>query len=56
MNLEELKEIVDKDKYERVILNQMSYSQKNNPKMKPTHFSITTESNGFDSVKYYREK
>lgn len=56
MSLKELKEIVDREKYEQVIMNQMSYSQKNNPKMKPTHYSITPKGNGFDEVNYYRKK
>ena len=56
MSLKELKEIVDREKYEQVIMNQMSYSQKQNPKMKPTHYSITPKGNGFDEVNYYRKK
>ena len=56
MSLKELKEIVDREKYEQVIMNQMSYSQKQNPKLKPTHYSITPKGNGFDEVNYYRKK
>ena len=56
MALKELKEIVDREKYEQVIMNQMSYSQKQNPKMKPTHYSITPKGDGFDEVNYYRKK
>ena len=56
MSLKELKEIVDREKYEQVIMNQMSYSQKQNPKLKPTHYSITPKVNGFDEVNYYRKK
>ena len=56
MTLEELEEEVDLSIWEQVIQNQMSYSQKQNPKMKPTHYSITPKGNGFDEVKYYREK
>ena len=56
MSLKELKEIVDREKYEQVIMNQMSYSQKQNPKLKATHYSITPKVNGFDEVNYYRKK
>ena len=56
MTLEELEEEVDLSIWEQVIQNQMSYSQKQNPKMKPTHFSITPKGNGFDEVNYYRKK
>ena len=56
MSLEELEEEVDLSIWEQVIQNQMSYSQKNNPKMKATHYSITPIGDGFDAVKYYREK
>ena len=54
--LVELKEIVDKKIYEQVFMNKLSLSQKSNPKYLATHFSITKSSNGFDVVKYYREK
>ena len=56
MSLEELEEEVDLSIWEQVIQNQMSYSQKNNPKMKPTHMSKTIGEDRWSVVKYYRKK
>ena len=56
MSLIELKEKVCEEEFERVIMAQMSYSQKQNPKMRATHMSKTMDENGWSKVRYYRKK
>ena len=56
IGLIELQEEVDLNIYEQVFMNQMSYSQKQNPKFRATHMSKTLRDDGWDVVKYYRKK
>ena len=52
----ELQEEVDLDIYEQVFMNQMSYTQKQNPKFRATHMSKTMGEDRWSVVKYYRKK
>ena len=52
----ELQEEVDLNIYEQVFMNQMSYTQKQNPKFRATHMSKTMGEDRWSVVKYYRKK
>ena len=56
MTLEELEEEVDLNIYEQVFLGKMSYTQKQNPKFRATHVSLTKGGAKGDVVRYYRKK
>jgi len=54
--LKKIEEEVDERIFEQVFLGKLSLSQKSNPKYLATHYKMTTQSDGWYSVSYYRKK
>lgn len=52
----EIEKEVDRRIYEQVFMNKLSLSQKSNPKYLATHYKMTTQSDGWYSVEYFRKK